>query len=213
MSSTRERVVVIGASGHAKVVIELLRATERYEIAGCVDPKGSGDVLGAPVLGGDDVLPQILLQGVFHAFVAIGDNALRRAVFARVRALGFGLVAAVSPRATISPSARIGEGVAIMGGVTVNALARIGDGAIVNTNASIDHDCEVGAFVHCAPGTHLAGNVTIGEGAFLGVGVNAIPGVRIGAWSVLGAGATVVCDIPPNVTAVGVPARPLGART
>lgn len=199
--------VLIGASGHAKVVLEIIRAAGRYRIVGCLDPSVRGDVLGVPVLGDDDVLSELYGKGVRYAFVAIGANRIRERVISRVRSLGFALPAAISPTASVSPSAVIGDATAIMGGVTINACAKIGDGAIINTNASVDHDCVIGDYAHCAPGTHLAGCVTVGPGAFLGVGVSAIPSVCIGAWSTIGAGAVVVRDVPADTIAIGVPAR------
>jgi len=199
--------VLVGAGGHAKVVLELVRAAGRFNVIGYVDGRGAGSTLGVPILGGDDCLPDLLRGGIRHAFVAIGDNRVRRTVTERVLDLGFTIPAVVSPVAVVSPSAAVGPGAAVMAGVTVNAEAVVAEGAVVNTNASIDHDCVVGRFAHCGPGTHLAGNVVVEEGAFLGVGVCAIPRTRIGAWSIVGAGAVVIDDIPAGVTAVGVPAR------
>jgi UDP-perosamine 4-acetyltransferase len=202
-----EDLILVGAGGHAKVVLELVRASERFRVIGCVDPGSSGDLLGVPVIGSDAVLPDLRRRGVRHAFVALGANDVRMRVTEQVRKLGFIVPAIVSPNAVVSPTASIQPGAVLMAGVTVNALSVIGEGAIVNTNASVDHDCVVGPFAHCAPGTHLAGNVDVGEGAFLGVGACAIPGTRIGAWSTVGAGGIVIDDIPAGVTAVGVPAR------
>ena len=132
----RAPVVVIGAGGHAKVVIELIRAQGLYDVMGCTDREPQQqDVVGAPILGGDDVLPDLYAQGVRHCFVALGDNALRRKVAAQVTALGFELVNAISPKAVVSPTARLGRGVAVMAGAVINADATIGDLAIVNTRA------------------------------------------------------------------------------
>lgn len=201
--------VLLGGGGHAKVVLDLVRAAGSFSVIGCLDPRERGDILGVPIIGGDDLLPDLLRRGVRHAFVALGANGARRTVTRHVRELGFVVPAIVSPDAVVSPSASVAPGAVVMAGVTINAQAVVAEGAIVNTNASVDHDCVVGPFAHCAPGTHLAGNVVVEEGAFLGVGACVIPGTRIGAWSVVGAGAVVVEDIPPGVTAVGVPARVL----
>lgn len=189
-------VILLGASGHAKVVIELFAGAGRYRVAGCLDVVASGDVLGVPILGADDLLPTLHAKGIRHAFVAVGSNVLRSRLTARVRALGYELANAISPDAVISPSAVLGTGIAVMSGVRVNACAQIGDGVIINTSASIDHDCVVGDFAHCGPGVHLAGNVRIGEGALLGVGVSAIPSVAVGAWAIVGAGGAIVRDVP-----------------
>jgi UDP-perosamine 4-acetyltransferase len=205
-----EQLVVIGGGGHAKVIIEILQETGEFQLAGCtVSESAERSVLGVPVLGGDSELPGVLAAGVRYAFVAIGSNHLRRRLAAAVQEMGFRLANAVSPRAVVSPSAAVGRGVAVMAGAVINACSTLGDGCIVNTGATVDHDCRLGDWSHIAPGTNLAGNVSIGEGSFLGTGCRVIPGISIGEWTTVGAGATVIHDLPPRVTAVGVPARVL----
>ena len=201
-------VVVLGAGGHAKVVIELIRSEGLYEVAALLDADTTPrEVLGLPVIGGDEKLAELRASGVAHAFVALGGNALRLKVARKAQALGFTLVNAISSTAIISPTARLGVGVAVMAGAVINAEAEVQDLAIVNTGARIDHDCVLGEACHVAPGSALAGCVTVGRLAFLGVGTAAIPGVRIGEGATVGAGACVVKDIPPNVLALGTPAR------
>jgi UDP-perosamine 4-acetyltransferase len=202
----RERAVVIGAGGHAKVIIEILEEQARLEIAGCVSRQPGGEVLGYPVLGDDGILPALYTQGVRKAFVAIGDNRARRSAMERAAAAGFELINAVSRHSAISARARLGCGVAVMPGAVVNVMSRIGDGAIVNTGATVDHDCDIGRWAHIAPGTNLAGGVTIGDGVFLGVGSRVLPGISVGPWTTVGAGAVVIGNLPGAVTAVGVPA-------
>jgi UDP-perosamine 4-acetyltransferase len=203
-----EVVVIVGSGGHAKVVIELVRAEGKYQIKGCTAPGASGFVLGdVPILGTDSVLPALLVNGAKKAFVAIGDNHLRLRLLAQVLEMGFELINAVSPNAVVSPSATLGRGIAIMAGAIINASAEIGDGAIINTNAGVDHDCRIGNGAHIGPGSALAGNVEIGCECFLGAGTCVVPGVRIGSRAIVGAGSVVVRDIPDDVTAMGVPAR------
>lgn len=200
-------IVIIGAGGHAKVCIELLRAmgeSVAYCIAG---PDSGADCLGVPVLTGDEHLARLRALGYRRAFVAIGANRLRLRLGDAARALGFELVNAVSPRAAVSPSARLGAGVAVMAGAVLNAEALVGDLAIVNTGATVDHECVLGTAVHIAPQCALAGNVTVGDGAFLGVGCKVIPDIAIGADATLGAGTVVISNIEAGRTAVGVPAR------
>ena len=208
-----EQVVVLGGGGHTKVILDIFRAAGRYQIAGCIvqDPAACS-TLHVPILGDDSNLPAIYLSGVRHAFVAVGDNRLRRRLTQRVAELGFQLANAVSPNAVLSPTVSVGTGVAIMAGVVINACTRLGNGCIINTGATVDHDCTIGNWAHVAPGTNLAGCVTVGEGVFLGVGSRAIPNVTIGEWTVVGAGAVVIRDLAPGVTAVGVPAKVKGAR-
>jgi len=203
----KQGIIVLGASGHAKVVIELLREMgERVDF--CVADK-SGTCLGVPVLEGDVHLERLRREGYSRAFVAVGSNAVRARLSDTVRRLGFDLVNAISPHAVISSSARIGKGVAIMAGAVVNAESVIDDLAIVNTGATIDHDCHIGVAVHVAPQCGLAGNVIVGRGTFLGIGCNVIPGVRIGAGVTVGAGAVVVKPLADGTLAVGMPATPV----
>jgi UDP-perosamine 4-acetyltransferase len=206
--SSRPRIVVLGGSGHAKVVLDILMDKGEVEVAGCVtaDPNAT-PIFGLPILGGDDVLPKVRASGVTHAFVAIGENRLRAKLQRRIADLGFSLANAISRHAVLSARVKLGSGIAIMPGAIINVDTSVGDGAIINTGASVDHDGAIGAFAHIGPGSALAGNVTVGEGAFLGAGTTVIPGRTIGAWTVAGAGAVVVRDLPGGVVAVGVPAR------
>jgi UDP-perosamine 4-acetyltransferase len=202
-----EAVVIVGSGGHAKVVIELVRAEGKYQILGCTGLAEGGFVLGdVPIFGTDNVLPALLAQGVKSAFVAIGDNRLRVRLLTQVSEMGFELINAVSPNAVVSPSAKLGRGIAIMAGAVINASTQIGDGAIINTNAGVDHDCCIGNGVHIGPGSALAGNVEVGRESFLGIATCVLPGVRIGNRAIIGAGSVVTRDIPDDVTAMGVPA-------
>jgi UDP-perosamine 4-acetyltransferase len=204
----REAVVIIGSGGHAKVVIELVRAEGKYQIAGCTASSESGFILGdVLILGTDNVLPALLEKGVQKAFIAIGDNLLRLRLLAQVSEIGFELINVVSPNAVVSPSATLGRGIAIMAGAVINASAQIGNGAIINTNASVDHDCCIGDGVHIGPGSALAGDVVVGPESMLGAGTTVIPRVRIGSRAIIGAGSVLIRDIPDEATAVGVPAR------
>lgn len=202
-----ESVVVVGAGGHAKVVVELLRESG-YEVFCCIGTTAANHTcLGAPVLIGDHHLSQLRAEGHVRSIVAIGDNLLRLRLMRIVRDIGYELVNAIGTNAKISPSAEIGRGVAIMNGAVINANAIIRDCAIVNTGATIDHDCQLGLGVHIAPQCGVAGSVSIGDGAFLGIGSVVIPGIKIGRNVILGAGSVVTSDLPPNVVAVGAPAR------
>lgn len=205
----KQPVIIVGAGGHAKVCIELLQAMGETVLC-CVGAADSPPTcLGLPVLHGDHHLARLREEGHARAFVALGPNRLRARLGQQVRELGYELVNAVSPAAVVSPSARLGAGVAVMAGAVINAEASIGDLAIVNTGATVDHDCSIGAAVHLAPQCALAGNVSVGDGTFLGVGCKVIPGIEIGAHSTIGAGTVVIGQVPSNVTAVGVPARVL----
>lgn len=209
------RVVGLGAGGHAKVLIEILRLKGGYEIVGLLDPDPAlcdGDVLGVPVLGGDDLLPELRDQGVDYAFIglgSVGDVGPRRRLYQTALRHGFQIVAAIHPQAVVSQSAEIGNGVTIMAGAIVNAAARLGDDVIVNTGAVVEHDCIIADHAHVATGAHLAGAVRVGEGAHVGLGSSVLQGVRIGLNAIVGAGAVVLEDVPDGTTVAGVPARVL----
>jgi UDP-perosamine 4-acetyltransferase len=174
----------------------------------CIGSEGAAATcLGVPVVEGDEYMTQLREQGYEEAFIAIGSNSLRNRLGSLATNLGYSLVNAISPVAQISPSARIGNGIAIMAGAVVNAETVISDLAIINTGATVDHDCSIGRAVHVAPQCALAGNVTVGAGGFLGIGCKVIPGVTIGENATLGAGAVAIADVPANAKAVGVPAK------
>lgn len=209
----RQGVVIVGAGGHAKVCIELLRAAG-VPIACCIGGADSEELcLGIPVLKGDDHLATLRQQGHELAFVAIGSNSLRQRLAASVRALGFDLVNAISPSAVVSPSARLGTGIAVMAGAVINANTMIGDLAIINTLASVDHDGDIGEAVHIAPHCGLAGNVRVAARAFLGIGCKVIPDVSIGPDVVAGAGSVIISNVAPSARIAGVPAKTLKERT
>jgi UDP-perosamine 4-acetyltransferase len=206
--STLPPVVIIGAGGHAKVAIELLRAVGTHQIAGIIARDAAASpVLGLSILGTDSDLPRFRHAGIRHAFVGIGDNLQRLKVAQYVRQVGFELVNAVSPAAVVSDSAKLGCGIAIMPGVVINAEARIDDLSVINTCASIDHDCWIAEGVHVAVGCRIAGNVKVGRLAFVGAGTTVIPRISIGESASIGAGSCVIRDVPDNARAWGVPAQ------
>ena len=204
-------VVVYGAGGHGRAVIELLRAAGEVAIAGLVDAAPRpGEMLGVPILGDETVLPRLRAEGVAQAVVALGDATARLSVAARLAAQGFALPGVAHPSAIIAGSAAVAEGTVVMPRAVIGAAARIGRLCIVNTGAVLEHDVVLGEAVHVAPGAVLPGGVAAGAGAVIGAGAACRPYVRIGAGAVVGVGAAVVEDVAPGVTVGGVPARPIG---
>lgn len=196
-------VAVLGAGGHAKVIVAALKAANR-PVLGCFVRQPSelgGSVLGIPVLH-EDAMP----DGV-EKVLATGDGRLRQRLAAKLQG-PWAII--VHPSAVIDPSVALEPGAMICAGVVVQPDVRIGAHAILNTAAHVDHDGVVGAFAHLAPGCHVAGGVTICEGAFLGTGATIIPGRRVGAWATVGAGAVVIHDVREASVVVGVPARERG---
>jgi sugar O-acyltransferase (sialic acid O-acetyltransferase NeuD family) len=200
-----QSLVVVGSGGHAKVVIATAQAAG-LAVGAIVDddPATHGRrVLGVEVAGGS---AGVLSDPDAVAVLAIGSNRARARLGAAARCR---FATVVHPSAVVHPTVLLAPGTVVFAGAVIQPDAVLGAHVIVNTCATIDHDCAVGDFVHVAPGVRLAGNVTLGEGAFLGIGACAIPGVTVGAWATVGAGASIVHDLPADVTAVGVPARPL----
>jgi UDP-perosamine 4-acetyltransferase len=194
------------------VCLEALLDESSNDVVGAVSGDGRAiEDLGVPLLGTDAELAQLISDHDVDAVcVAIGDNMARGRIIEWLTTDGHRLATARSKYAVVSPTATVGEGSHLLPGSVINAATTIGRATIVNTNASIDHDCRVGDFVHVAPGVAIGGAVKIGRRAFVGIGARVLPGLTIGEDSVVGGGAVVVDDVPAGATVVGVPAHPVG---
>jgi len=216
MSEPRPRVVVLGAGGHAAVVLDILGADPALDVAGVVCPESEqGFAPEFRVLGTDQDLQRLASDVVSHFIVgvgSVGDASIRRQLFMSAQAAGLAPINAVHRSAIVASSAVLGRGVAVMAGAVVNPRTCIGDNCIVNTGAIVEHDCVIGEHAHIATGAHLGGGVRVGAGAHVGAGATVKQGVSIGDRSVVGLGAAVIRDVEPDQTVVGVPARPLPQR-
>ena len=204
------KITVYGASGHGKVVLDVLLAAGTADIAGFVDDGEAmqgQSVLGLPVLGDGAWLIEQARGGDIAVALGIGNNMVRHGRAEECRRAGASLLLAVHPRATVSASAQIGEGTAVMAGAVVNPDAIVGQGAILNTCCVVEHDVVVGHFAHISPNATLGGGVRVGDFSHIGLGASILPGVRIGAHVIVGAGATVTRDLEDAIVAVGTPAR------
>jgi sugar O-acyltransferase (sialic acid O-acetyltransferase NeuD family) len=205
-----DTVVIIGAGGHGRVVLDILRAADAYKPMGFIDANHSlqgCQIDGLEVLGDFSILETLKFKGVTGAVVAIGDNSVRRRYAEIIYSLNLNLINAIHPSANIAGNAIIGENVVIAAGSLVCAHCKIGNSVILNTGCIIDHESIVANSAHICPGAKLAGRVVVDSGAFVGIGATIIQNVRIGTDSIVGAGAVVINDIPPCVTVVGVPAK------
>jgi UDP-perosamine 4-acetyltransferase len=203
-------VVIVGAGGHGRVVLDVLRAMGKFQVLGFIDAdagKSGGEVMGLPILGPIHLLQKLRKQDVRGAIVAIGDNRIRRTYADQVLESGLELITAIHPSAVISQTARIGRDVLIAAGAIIGTEAQIADDVIINTGAVIDHECQISRAVHVGPAAALAGRVEVGEGAFIGIGAKVVPCMKIGAHAVVGAGAVVIEDVAAGATVAGVPAR------
>ena len=210
-------IVIIGASGHAKVVIDLVEQFGELKIIGLVDsdkPEGL-EWFGYKVLGSESDISSLMSRFGFEAgFVAIGDNWIRHLVVDKIRAAvpDFPFVSSIHPSASLGRGVRVGCGTVIMAGATINSDSVIGDFCIVNTNASLDHDNELEDYVSVAPGVVTGGNVRVGRFSALSLASAVIHGRSVGSHTVVGAGALVLQDIPGHSVAWGTPARVIRQR-
>jgi sugar O-acyltransferase (sialic acid O-acetyltransferase NeuD family) len=204
-------VIVLGAGGHAKVLIEALLKNGAV-IAGIVDPNPvflGTEILGVPVIGGDEVITGypptdvLLVNGIG----SISRPEVRKSVFERFVSQGYRFATVVHSSAVVASDVMLGEGAQVMAGAVIQPGTRIGCNAIVNTRASVDHDCQVEDHGHLAPGVTLSGNVAVGAGTHVGTGATVIQGVSIGANCLVAAGALVIRAVQDNMTVMGVPAR------
>lgn len=208
---TQKKLVIWGASGHALVVADIVRLGGEYEIVGFLDDvnpeRRNTEFCGAPILGGAEQLSALRRVGVSNIIFGFGNCQARLRLSEVVRRKGFSLITAVHPQAVVAADVKIGEGTVVVAGAVINPATRIGNNVIINTCASIDHECLVEDGAHICPGVHLGGRVTVGRGVWVGIGSTVKEQVHIGEYSVVGAGSLVLDDIPPRVVAYGVPAR------
>jgi len=213
--SGTKRLLIVGASGHARVVADIARRMGSFEIAGVCNRSGTGEFEGFPVIARDVDVPTLWrLRAFDFACIAIGDNWNRANAVELITKeepeIAFATL--IHPRAVVAESASVGEGTVVMAGAVVNPGAVIGRHAVLNTNCSIDHDCQIGDFASVSPGAALGGNVKLGYCSFVGIGAAVNQGISMGDHTVVGAGAVVVRDLGDRLVAVGVPAREVRSR-
>ncbi|WP_019539660.1 acetyltransferase [Proteiniphilum acetatigenes] len=191
-----------GASGHAKVIIDSLKA--------------SGIIISG-LFDDDPDLKSLLDYSVFGSFdaerlgddeliISVGLNNIRKKIAEKLpQTINYGQ--AIHPSAIISEYTSIGEGTVVMQGAVIQSSVKIGKHCIINTSSSVDHDCVIGDFAHISPNATLCGAVSVDEGSQVGAGAVVIPGIKIGKWSLVAAGAVVMKNVPDNVLVLGNPAR------
>ena len=204
-----KRLAILGASGQGRVVADAAECAGWTHIDFYDDGWPVREANGPWKLRGDSSALLHKLQHYDGVIIAIGDNAVRARKHEELELAQAPFATVIHPSAIVSRHASVGPGSVIFAAAVVNIGARIGKGVILNTGCSIDHDCVIDDFAHIGPGAHLGGGVYIGGQSWIGIGASARHLVQVGLGSVVGAGATVICDIPDNVTVAGVPAKPL----
>lgn len=205
--SNKNRLAILGASGHGKVVADIALLTGWSEVLFFDDAWPEITVVGPwPVIGDSQaLLDQPSAYG--GVVVAIGDNRTRLDKMRLFEEQGSQPVTLIHPSALISRYASVGKGTVICASAVINAFAEIGCGCIVNTGATVDHDCAIADGVHVSPGAHLGGAVRVDKATWIGLGACVKQCVQIGEDAIVGMGAVVIRDVPPEVTVVGNPAR------
>ncbi|RBN49610.1 acetyltransferase [Flavobacterium psychrolimnae] len=189
-----------GASGHCKVIIDVLQSNKQAIIAIIDDVPKMNQIFTIPVIYSGAFVKEPGQKFI----VSIGDNAIRKKIVHRIVS---DYHIALHPTAVISEFSTIGAGSVIMAGAIINADAVVGQHCIINTAAVIEHDCKIGNFVHVSPNAALAGGVTVGEGTHIGIGAIVIQGIKIGKWVTIGAGAILLNDVPDYAIVVGNPGK------
>lgn len=204
-------VIVLGAGGHAKVLLDILLKNS-VTILGITDPNKNiigKQIQGVQVLGDDEVVLKYPFDTVqlVNGLGSVGPTNRRQELYDKFKKMGYSFARVVHPSAIIALDVIISEGVQVMAGAIIQPGSYIGQNTIINTKASVDHDCLIGAHVHLAPGVTVSGGVQVGEKVHIGSGATVIQGIFIEKNSVVGAGAMVLTDIPEGVTVIGMPAR------
>lgn len=200
------RLAIIGAGGHGKVIADIAKKAGYTDIVFLDDNASYQECNGCPIVGTSAQINNYLDRDFI---VAIGNAQVRKKIHLSLAQANAQFATLIHPNATIGDAVSIGKGSVVMAGAVINPCANIGEGCIVNTCASVDHDCALGEYVHIAVGAHVAGSVTIGAGTWIGAGATIINDIEIIGDCVIGAGAVVVHSITQTGTYIGVPARKL----
>ncbi|MEM6735094.1 MAG: acetyltransferase [Bacteroidota bacterium] len=189
----------IGASGHAKVILDIAEQAG-IEVNGLYDKDEN-----VTDLRGYTVRSEMHISASDELIISIGDNHIRKTLSHKFDKNRYGLL--IHPMATVNSRVSLGGGTVVMAGTVINSDTVIGNHCIVNTAASVDHDCNIADYVHIAPNSTLCGGVDVGEGTLIGAGAVILPNIKIGSWVKIGAGSVVISDVETGQTVVGNPAK------
>lgn len=195
---------LFGASGHAKVIVDIIESVFNFEkVLGVFDDNHGKQIssLNIPFLGKYN--PQFVDHSI-PILISIGDNQSRK-VISRIVVNDFFSV--IHKSAIVSKNAHIGKGTAVMANATIQPHSQIGDHCIINTAAIVEHDCQIEDYVHISPNTTITGNIRIGEGTHVGANATIIPNITIGKWCIIGAGAVIIRDVPDYAVVIGNPGK------
>ena len=209
----REKLLIVGAGGHSKVLLETAISTNLYDeyafLDDCYKDEGKDLYFSEwPIIGNTDSIFSSLIKNKFNnAIVAIGNNKKRLEFLNKLEKNNFKIPSLVHPSAKISPSSKVNKGSVIFSNSVIQAEVRIGVGVIINTSSTIDHECIINDGSHICPGVNLAGRVNVGRLSMVGIGSSVIQDIKIGEEVIIGAGSAVINNIKDKMTVGGVPAR------
>jgi len=208
----KEKIIIIGAGGHAKIVIEIIKSIGEFDIVGLIanEDEKENEVMGCQVYKGDDYLDSFYIDGIKCAAIGIGgyrDNRLRKKIYKKVQKIGYIIPPQIHPSAIISSTANISNGSVVFAGVIINPEVKIGENTIIATGSTIDHETVVKDHVLISAGVTVGASVKIEKGVLLALGSKVISGITIGEYALIAAGAVVVDDISANEVVFGIPAK------
>jgi sugar O-acyltransferase (sialic acid O-acetyltransferase NeuD family) len=206
------RLVIIGAGGHGRVVADCAQILGNYDDIVFLDDCFNKRTTNAhwKIIGRVDMWSELTDSDFFIAF---GNNKLREKTIKKLQQVNVNLVSLIHPSAVISPRASIGKGVVVCANAVINVGTHISDGCIINTSATVDHDCELQSYVHISPGVNIAGGVTIEALSWLGIGSTVIECLTLAENTQIGAGAVVTQSTQANSLYLGVPAKRIRSLT
>ena len=199
-----KKLVIVGASGHGKVIADIAEKNGYTDIVFLDDNSAVKSCGNYMVVGRCN---EAVSYRDSDFIVAIGNSKIRQKIQSELCNKGLNVVSLIHPSATVASYVEIGEGTVVMAGAVINPFTKIGKGCIVNTCASVDHDCIVSDYAHISVGAHVAGTVTIGEGTWIGAGATVINNTNVCSDCMIGAGAVVVKNIEKSGIYIGVPAK------
>jgi sugar O-acyltransferase (sialic acid O-acetyltransferase NeuD family) len=208
----KEKLVLLGSGGHAKCVLDILEEMDSYEIIGVTtQDETRKDFCGYPILGNNETLQDLYMEGIRYIALGVGgytDNNQRKALYTKLKQLGFTVVSAIHPSAMISKTVSLGEGNIIFSGVIMIPDVQVGNNVVIASGSNIGHEVIIEDHVLISTGVTTGANIKIQEGALISMGATIVSGVTVGKNAFVAAGAVVVKDIEENTKVFGIPARP-----
>ena len=202
----KNKLLIIGASGHGKVVADVALKMNKWSTIEFLDDDGSIKIqMGLEIIGKSEDACKYVDN--YDLFVAIGNNGVRKKIQEKLEAAGASIPVLIHPSSIIGKEVELDMGTIVMAGTVINCCTKIGRGCIINTGSTIDHDNNINNYVHLSPGVHLAGGIKIGDLSWIGIGSSLIQGINVGQNSIIGAGSVIIKSIPENCIAVGNPGQ------